>query len=122
MTVERGERGFFWCENHCTGPNVGSPYPERHWSTEKGILGHIAKCPLASVDVDVPAMPSEITDNPRQVHSRCPDCDAPIMELETVWMMGEKIVCMECHGPYRALGEGHMDSAGLTCGGFLEVA
>lgn len=128
IKIERGERGLFWCPFHCSGPNVGSQYSERHWATEDGVRSHLEgrrgkPCPLQPPDEDdVPELPAEVTEKPRQIHSRCPDCDAPIMELETVWMMGEKIVCMECHGPYRALGEGHMDAAGLTCGGFLEVA
>lgn len=120
MTVERGERGFYWCPNHCTGPTVGSSYPERHWSTEKGILGHIAKCPLRS-GAESMMMPT-VMPKQREIYCLCPDCTTPIMEGETIWWMRDKIVCMDCHAEYLTAGVGHMEGAGIELGGDFKVA
>jgi hypothetical protein len=47
----------------------------------------------------------------------CPDCGAIIWEMEPIWWMHDRIVCLSCCQPYYEAGLGHHDAAGLVLPG-----
>lgn len=113
--MTRGRDGYFRCPHRCGDPNYGQP----KWKTEEGFAGHLAKCKARP---DVLPMPSPPPLQPRQKHSDCPDCGNPIMEMESVWWMRDRVVCIACHSPYLLLGRGHHEAAGIDLPGLFIVA
>lgn len=108
---ERDSRGKYRCPNRCGHPD----WPQPSWSSDKGFLGHLAKCKGADT-----WRPEPVTE--REKFADCPDCSAVIWKLSSCWRMREKIVCLNCYLPYFEAGYGHLDSAGLELSIFtLEV-
>ena len=102
-------KGRYWCPFKCHN----KAYPAPKWSTLKGYLGHLEKCPELPVNAPPPAPPP-----PRSAQDACLQCGAEILEGDSVWRRADRIICcLSCIAARpAAYGHGHMDFAGLQLG------
>ena len=98
--------GTYRCPFHCHPSD--SPYPQRSWRSDAGILKHMAACDLKPLPDYHPP-----TQTPIELYGTC-ECGRSIYEGDPVYMVGdhEQIVCFYCR---HRLGDqiSHMDCAGL---------
>lgn len=102
--IERDGKGKYRCPHRCGDPN----YPQPSWVSDKGFLGHLAKC-AGRVELRHDSEPVK----EREKFADCPDCGGTIWKMSSCWWMHDKIVCLACYRPYFDQGIGHHDAAGL---------